>query len=1043
MKSSKTIRLTSALLWGIFAVFLVSKNAYAQTAKISGTIINQRTADPVAGATVNVKNTNRSAFADGAGNFTIEASTGEVLVISSVGFTSQEVKIGSGALRVQLQEADNQMENVVVIGYGTQKKKLVTGANLQVKGEDLQKQNTTNALQALQGQAPGVQITSSSGQPGSGFNIVIRGKGTIGNFGPLVVVDGIQGVDMNSINPADIESIDVLKDAASAAIYGSQAANGVILVTTRTGKQNQKAQITLDAFYGVQNVARKAQLLNAKEYAIIMNEQAINSGKAPYFTNDEIDNLPVSTNWLDQMFKKNVPTQNYVLGVTGGNAGSTYSTSFGYTSQGGIVGGSDISNYERYTFKINSEHKLYQNIIKLGEHLTFNNVNSHGIQTGGQYNNTLRSAFSTPPFLPMYDASGNFVASDDTNFHWNPGQVGSAQWDNGVSNPYASMYYNSNSRNNNQGLFGDAYLQIEPIKGLRLRTSIGLNYWSNQSRGFRPVYHLSIFDMNDTSTVYQSMGSGRTIQFDNTLSYDFRVAKDHNFSVMGGTTAINTKGSGLSGSNWDLRVADLDHAYLDVAQNRAPESDHLSAGGGPFEDALLSYFGRLQYNFREKYLFNATFRADGSSKFAPDQRWGYFPSVSAGWIASRESFMQNMAWLNFFKVRASWGRVGNQSVPAYQFLAPISFNQAGYIFGNTEGANTPGAYPSRLANPKVKWETSEQTNIGFDATLIKRLNVTFDYYIKKTKDWLITAPILATAGANAPLINGGDVQNTGVELALNYRNTIGKYLNYSVGVNGSYNKNKIGNIPTNDHIIHGNTNVIYANAGEFYRAQNGFPVGYFWGLKTAGIFQTEEEVTSYVSKTGNLIQPEAKPGDVRYVDLNDDGTIGNEDRTMIGNPNPDFIFGFNVSLDYKGFDFMVQASGVSGNQLVQSWKGPGGRGNYSAEILGRWTGPGTSNRIPRVTEEGTNFAQFSDLYVYDGSFLRINTISLGYDFARIVKKSYLSKVRLYASVLNAFTFTNYNGMDPEIGHNEGFSTGVDVGYYPRPRTLLVGANIRF
>ncbi len=1040
MKSTKTIRLRLLLLWGIFSVSLVSTNAFAQTAKVSGTVINQNSA-PVPGATVTVKNTSRSASSDGVGKFTIEASTGETLVITSVGFTPQEVKVGSGEIRVQLQEADNTMENVVVIGYGVQKKKLVTGANLQVKGEDLQKQNTTTALHALQGQAPGVQITSSSGQPGSGFNIIIRGKGTIGNFGPLVVVDGVQGVNINSINPADIESIDVLKDAASAAIYGSQAANGVILVTTRTGRHNQKAQVSLDAFYGIQNSPKKARLLNAKEYAIIMNEQAINSGKAPYFTNNEIDSLQVSTDWLDQMFAKNVPTQNYVLSVNGGNAGSVYSISLGYTGQGGIVGGSDISDYERYTFKINSEHKLYQDIVRLGQHLTINNVNSHGIQTGGQYNNTLRSAFSTSPFLPMYDPSGDFFRSDS--LPWNPGQVGDPQWDNGVSNPYASMYYNSNSRNNSQNLFGDAYLQIEPIKGLRLRTSIGLNYWSNQSRGFRPVYHLSIFDMNDTSTVYQSMGTGRTVQFDNTLSYDFRVAKDHSFSVMGGTTAINTKGSSLYGTNWDLRVADLEHAYLDVAQNRAAGSDHLSASGGPFEDALLSYFGRLQYNFQEKYLFNATFRADGSSKFASDHRWGYFPSVSAGWIASRESFMQNTAWLNFLKLRASWGRVGNQSVPAYQFLAPISFNQAGYVFGNTEGTSTPGAYPNRLANPKVQWETSEQTNIGFDATLIKRLNVAFDFYIKETKNWLITAPILATAGADAPLINGGDVQNTGVELALNYRNTIGKDLNYSVGVNGSYNKNKIGNIPTNDHIIHGNTNVLYANSLEFYRAENGRPVGYFWGLKTAGIFQTEEEVSSYISKTGSLIQPEAKPGDLRYVDLNGDGVIDNNDRTMIGDPNPDFIFGFNVSLDYKGFDFMLQASGVAGNELVKSWRGPGGRGNYTAEILDRWIGPGTSNKIPRVTEEGTNWAQFSDLYIYDGSFLRINTITLGYDFARIVKKNYLSKVRLYASVLNAFTFTKYSGMDPEIGHNEGFSTGVDVGYYPRPITMLVGANIRF
>ncbi len=1042
MKSTKTIRLRLVLLWNVFFVLLLSINAFAQTTKVSGTVVSQRNSTPVAGATITVKGTHRSVVADDTGKFTIEGSSGDILEISSVGYAAQEVKISSGTLLIQMTEAENQMENVVVIGYGLQKKKLVTGANFQVKGEDIQKQNTTNAWQALQGQAPGVQITSASGQPGSGFNIIIRGKGTIGNAGPLVVVDGIQGVDISNINPADIESIDVLKDAASAAIYGSQAANGVILVTTRSGKLNQKASISVDAFYGIQNAPKKAQLLNAKEYAIIMNEQAINSGKAPYFTNDVINNLPVSTNWLDRMFEKNVPTQNYIVGIQGGGAGSIYSTSLGYTSQGGIVGGSDISNYKRYTFKVNSEHNLYQNIIKAGQHLTYNVVNSYGIATGGQYSNTLRSAFTTSPFLPMYGADGNFFPSDGP-VGWYPGKGGDTAWNNAEANPYAVMYYNSNSRNNNYGLFGDVYLQVEPIKGLRFRTSLGYNSWNNDSHGFAPPYHLSIFSFRDTSTVFQSMGNGRTIQFDNTVSYDFKVAKDHSFSVMAGSSAIKTKGSSIYGTNWDLRVIDMAHAYLDVAQNRAAESNHLSASGGPFESALMSYFGRLQYNFQEKYLLNATFRADASSNFAPGHRWGYFPSVSAGWVASRESFLQDISWLNFLKIRASWGRVGNQNIPAYRYLSLIGFNQAGYGFGPQEGVNVQGAYPSSLGNLDIKWETSEQTNIGFDATIKNRWNINFDYYVKSTKDWLIYVPVLATTGVDAVWVNGGDVKNTGVELAVNYRNTIGKSFGYSVGVNGSYNKNKIGNIPTNDHIIHGLSNLLYENSLEFYRASNGMPVGYFWGLKTNGIFQTEAEVIAHQDKAGKVIQPDAKPGDLRFADLNGDGVINNDDKTMIGDPNPDFVFGFNVSLDYKGFDFLVQASGVAGNQLVKSWRAPGGRGNYSAEILDRWHGPGSSNKIPRVTEEGGNWTQFSDLYIYDGSYLRINTITLGYDFASLVKKNYLSKVRLYASVLNAFTFTKYMGMDPEVGHNEQFSSGVDLGYYPRPRTFLVGVNIRF
>lgn len=1040
MKSAKIIRLRILLLWGTIMIFTLSKSTFAQTPKVRGTVTSQSTATPVPGASVTVKNTRTSTVADETGRFSINASTGDVLVISSIGFIAKEVKVESQELNIRLQESENQLENVVVIGYGTQKKKLVTGANIQVKGADIQKQNTTNALQALQGQAPGVQITSYSGQPGSGMNVIIRGKGTVGNFSPLYIVDGVQTGDISYLNPADIESIDILKDAASAAIYGSQAANGVVLVTTRSGKLNQKAQVTLDVFYGSQRPPRKAKLLNAKEYATIINEAAVNSGKAPYFSNDVVNNLPVNTNWLDQMFKNNVPTQNYVLGVQGGGAGSAYSLSLGYTGQGGIVGGSDISSFERYTFRINSEHNLYENIIKLGEHLTFNYQNSHGILVDGQYNNTLRSAFSTSPLLPMYDSAGNYFSSDKKG--WYPGKPDQA-WNNTEANPYAVMDYTTRNRNSNQGLFGDVYIQAEPIKGLKFRSSLGINYTSNQSHGYTPVYHLSIYSFNDTSKVTQSMGNGLTLQFDNLLSYDFNVTTNHHFSVMAGSSSLKTKTVGMNGSNWYLRVADLQHAYLSVAQNVNRGAPYMSVGGSPTENALLSYFGRLQYDFREKYLLNITFRSDGSSRFAPGHRWGYFPSVSAGWVASMENFMQGAHWLDFLKVRGSWGRVGNQNVAAYQYLSPISFSNTAYIFGPVEGANTQGAYPSRIANPNVKWETSEQTNIGFDATVLKRLNVTFEYYNKKTKDWLITVPILATAGADAPLINGGDVQNTGVELALNYRNSIGKNFHYSIGINGAYNKNRIGNIPTNDHVLHGNTNVLYANAGEFYRAANGEPVGYFWGLKTDGIFQTAEDVLAYKGKTGTPIQPNAKPGDVRYVDLNNDGVIDANDKTKIGDPNPDFTFGFNVALDYKGFDLFIQASGVSGNQLVQSWRGPGGFGNYTTEILERWHGQGTSNRIPRVTEDGANWAQFSDLYIHDGKFLRISTITLGYDFANLVKKSYLGKLRVYASVLNAFTITGYKGMDPEVGYNEGFSSGVDLGYYPRPRTYMVGANIRF
>ncbi|RYE19170.1 MAG: TonB-dependent receptor, partial [Sphingobacteriales bacterium] len=963
--------------------------------------------------------------------YTINASAGDVLQFTYVGFETKEVTVGTSVtIDVSLAGNFKNLEEVVVIGYGVQKKKLVTGANVQVRGDDLQKQSTTNALQALQGQAPGVQVTSATGQPGGGINVVIRGLGTIGNASPLYVVDGVITGDITYLNPSDIESIDVLKDAASAAIYGSQSANGVVLVTTKGGKNNQKSQISFDGFAGIQRLARKADLLNSKEYATIMNEAAINSGKAPYFTNAEVDAMGEGTNWLDEMLVDNARTQNYVLSLNGGSANSIYSTSVGYTSQEGIVGGKSLSNYERYNFRTNSEHKLYNNIIKLGQHLTFSYIKNNGIGVGNQYNNSLRAAFNTSPFVPMYDDKGNFF--DNSN----------STWYNGESNPYAVMYYSNQNRSNSQRLLGDIYMVVEPIKGLRFRTSLGLDYSVNEGRSFQPVYKLSIYAFNDFTRASQNMNKGRTIMWDNLLTYNFNV-NAHNFEVMAGSSMFQNNGSGLYGTNRDLIFKDLEHAWLSNATNT--DGANISLGGAPYnDDKRLSYFGRLQYNYKETYLLNATFRADGSSRFDSSNRWGYFPSVSAGWVASNEEFLTGTQnWLSFLKLRASWGRVGNQNIDFFQYLAPVTFANTNYIFGNVEGILTPGAYASRLGNPGVKWETSQQTDVGFDAAFINnKLTVNFDYYIKDTKDWLIRAPILATAGADAPFINGGNVRNKGIELAVSYRGKAGQ-VNYTIGVNGAYNTNKVGEIPNADGIVHGPNNLLYDNSLEFYRAQNGFPIGYFWGLKTAGVFQNEAEVQAHKSN-GQLIQPNAQPGDIRYVDLNGDALINDADRTIIGNPNPDFTFGFNLAAEYKGFDFSIQASGVAGNELVQSWRnGSNSKANYSAAILNRWHGEGSSTTIPRVTEDNRNWAQFSDLYIHKGDYLRINTVTLGYDFGRIAKKDFLSKLRVYASVLNLYTFTKYNGMDPEVGYSEQFASGVDLGYYPRPRTFMIGANLKF
>ena len=1001
---------------------------------IQGWLLNGTVYDtngtPLPGANILEKGTTNGIQTDFDGNFTLNvADQNATIIISYVGYLKKEIAIdGQTNLKVTLQEDAADLEEVVVVGYGTQKKTLVTGASVQVSGDDLTKRNTANAIQALQGQSPGVQITSTSGQPGESLNVVIRGVGSTSGSNPLYVVDGILTGDISYLNNADIESISVLKDAASAAIYGSQASNGVILVTTKKGKRGASAQITFDQFYGLQSVARKVDLLNPHEYAIMVNEAAMNSGKNPYFSNAEIAGLGEGTTWMDEMFVNNAATQNYSVGVTGGSDNSAYSASLSYFGQEGIVGGKNLSNYERYNFRFNSEHKLYNEIVTFGENLSFAYINNNGIGVGNQYNNSLRSAFSVSPLLPMFDSMGNYYNTTPN----------SEPWLSGRSNPYAEMVYNNQNESNNQKLLGNVYLQIEPIKNLTFKTTLGLDYYAGEGHSYSPIYELSIYSNRIQDNTSQSMNKGKSLTWDNLLTYKFNLAQNHHFETMVGSSSINFDGTYINGSNVNNVLGGLTYAWLNNTTN-SDGAPLMSNSGGKSENKRMSYFGRFNYNFSEKYLLNATFRADGSSNFHPDNQWGYFPSISAGWIATNESFLSDSDAINFFKLRASWGQVGNQNIAAFQYLAPIQTATTNYIFGNEEGVLTPGAYPNRLPNKDLKWETSEQINIGFDTRVLQNtLNINFDWYRKTNKDWLIVAPILATAGADAPFINGGNVLNTGVELALTYSNSIGDF-SYSIAANGAYNQNEVGKIPTADGIIHGETNQLYDNAPEFYRAQDGFPLWYFWGYETAGVFQTQQQINEYG------IQPTAVPGDIIYKDSSGDGKISDADKKMIGDPNPDVTYGFSISANYKALDFSISANGVAGNQLVQSYRNPGTFGNYTSAILERWTGEGSSNTIPRVTEDGRNFAQFSDLYVQDGDFLRINNFTVGLDLAKIKmsKPLFAKELRVYCSVLNLYTFTKYDGMDPEVGFGTGgTSSGVDIGYYPRPRTFMMGLNVK-
>ena len=1016
----------------------------AQTVK--GTVISGSDNEPLIGASVMVEGTRNGAVTDLDGNFTISAKNGQTLEVSYLGFITQKVKVTGSVINVTLLEDKQSLDEVVVVGYGVQKKKLVTGATVQLKGDDIAKLNTTNPLSAMQGQTPGVNIVSTSGQPGASMSVTIRGLGTVGNSQPLYLIDGVGG-DITTLNPADIESIDVLKDAASAAIYGAQAANGVVLVTTKSGKEGV-SKITYDGYVGWQTLGRKFEMLNANQYMQIMDEALLNSYMSPIdwtslsAIRDANGNV-YNTDWIDQAVDNGALTTSHSLAFTGGSKTSTYSISGGYTGQDGLIGGSDVSYYKRYNLRANSEHKMWNGLVVIGEHVGFVYKDSRGMSTGNIYNNNLRSAFSTSPLVPVYDADGNYYSTVDSDWNKNDG------------NPYGTMMMNRFNQSKNTSVDANVYVQIEPIKNLKFKTVFGLSYGGSNYRSFTPIYKFTPQSGNGITKVNQSNGNGTSLVWTNTLTYDFDI-KDHHISALLGseTTKYDGESTGSYGVNLTAGFDDWEHAYV---ENTEKGHADRKVSGGPYDATRgQSFFARLGWSWKDRYMVNATMRADGSSKFAKGHRWGYFPSVSAGWTLTEEDFLKPAAsWLDFLKLRLSWGQVGNANINCYQYLAPVTTSNTNYNFGATGGTDAwvMGAYTERLANEKVKWETSEQYNVGLDARFLRqRLSLTLDGYIKSTKDWLVQAPIRATAGTGGPVINGGDVKNKGIEVGLSWNDNIGRDFTYSVGANFAYNHNEVGNIPTLDGIIHGKDNQIFTNAEEFYRAENGHAIGYFWGYKTAGLFQNQKEINDWIAAGNGIYQADVKPGDVKYVDVNHDGVINASDKVDLGNGLPKYTFGFNVNLAWKGFDLSANFTGAAGFQIAQSYRDPSSsQANYSRRILKRWTGEGTSNEIPRVTYGDVGNWLFSDLYLQDGDYIRLQNLTMGYDFKKLISWKGLSKMRLYFQVQNLFTLTKYDGMDPEIGSFNGTNgnssdswvSGVDMGYYPHPRTFIVGLNLAF
>lgn len=1051
------------VLFLMMALSLAALSASAQNIVVKGTVTDAADGTPVPYATIVVKGASVWTTTENDGTYSIESPVNGVLSVSNLGYAEAEINVeGRTVVNIQLAPEFDALSESVVIGYGVQQKKLLTGSTIQVKGDDLAKLSTTSALGALQSQSPGVQITQNSGQPGQGFKVNIRGIGTIGDSAPLYVIDGVAGGDINVLNPSDIESIDVLKDAASAAIYGARAANGVVLVTTRQGKEG-RAVVSYDGYVGAQYIAKMPDLCTAQEYMMLQDMALTNSGSPAYDWEKLLpsdlyksikDGSWTGTNWVKEMYNKGALTQNHSVNVAGGSADNKFSLGFSYTGQDGILGYNALESvnaeYRRYTFRVNSDHVVIKrnglDILKVGETLNYSFGTNSGIAEGDIYWNSLHNAIGANPLLPVYayDAEGNITGFYDTEAREKDGW----KFDDNAKHPMGLDYYTSRGRNTSKSysLQASAYAELQPIKNLRIKSQVGYRMSGSSSRSYTMLYDLAGSQYSDYDELSQSMSLGHRLTWENTASYHFDINSDHVFDIVAGQSIEKWgMGESLSGESANsIFTNDFERAYL---SNAKPERlDQVSLSGRPStKGALASFFGRLNYNIKETYLFSATLRADGSSNFARGHRWGIFPSVSAGWVISNENWMGgSKGWLDFLKIRASWGQNGNASISNFQYLTTIGLSSSAAYYYSNKGVPSTGAIPGTLANPNVSWETSEQTNIGLDARFFNSaFGVTVDGYIKNTKDWLVQAPIASVYGFEAPYVNGGDVRNSGIELALDYSKYTGEF-NWGVKLNGSYNKNVVTRIANAEGIIHGEDDVLSQGTGEMYRVQEGYPIGYFYGYKTAGIFQNQAQVDATKAK-----YDDAKPGDVIFVDYDGDGEITDDDRTMIGNPHPDFTAGLNLWFSYKGFDLNITGYGAFGQQIAKSYRSffDSPRENFTRDFLNCWTGEGTSNRYPTLTLcNDRNWSNISEIYIENGDYFKVSNVTLGYDFSRLFgKKSFVSKARLYVSAQNLLTITKYSGMDPEIGYgfDEDWVSGIDLGYYPSARTFLVGVNLSF
>ena len=1035
----------------LLAMFIMGTAVALAQTMVNGTVFDEA-GDPMIGVSVTESGKKTGVSTDIDGKFRIQVAQGAKLTFSFVGYKSQTLP-ATDNMEVTLVEDSNLLSEVVVVGYGVQKKSVVTAAISKVSGDDLSSTAPIRMDNALKGLASGVNVTSSSGQPGAASRVRIRGIGTINNSDPLYIVDGmpIEG-GLDYLNPNDIESIEVLKDAASGAVYGARAANGVILVTTRQGKEGN-ARLSYDFSYGWQSKERKRKVLNASEYAMMMNEGALNAGIAPKYADPP--SYGTGTDWQDEVFNDNAPVMSHQVSLSGGSHRVDYFLSLGYYEQEGIVGGNfGRSDYQRLTMRSNlgvtvfdeSAKRSFLNKLRINTNLSYARIKNHSIEANSTWGSPLGSALSMSPILSPYLEKGSAeeaaqldylkgvaeyvpMYGPDGRLMMVPTAFGNFQE---MNNPIANLSL-PGAKNHSHKFVGNFVGELQIWDNIKYRISYGadLSFWG--SDGYTPIYYLRDGQSQTFSSAWSTKNDGTVWQLENVLSYDKDFGQ-HSLSVVLGTSAKQSSGSYVSASR--NNIINYSRPYIDASTGLAADGDRDGSGAPNVKSKLASYFGRVSYNYAARYMLQATIRRDGSSRFGSNNHWATFPSVSVGWNLMNESFMHNtVRWLNNAKLRVSWGKNGNENIGDFQYIA-LAASGNNYIFGK-DGHVVIGSKPTRLPNPDLKWEESKQTDIGVDLGFFNnQLTFSLDYYIKDTDGMLMEMSLPQYVGEAIPYGNVGKMRNSGVEFDLGYRQTIGDFF-FRVGANASYLRNKL--------INYGNTQGwanldSFQGTGTITRAENGQPFPFFYGYKTDGILQNQAEADIYNGKYGTSL----KPGDVRFKDVDGNGSIDENDRTKIGKGTPDWTYGINITANWRGFDFYIFAQGVTGNDIFDATRRTDAlASNLPAYMLDRWTGEGSTNSMPRfVQADGYNW-QSSDLLVHDGSYFRLKNIQLGYTLPEnLTRKVSVSKFRVYVACENLKTWTKYHGFDPEISSG-GTSLGIDYGVYPQARTWTVGCNLAF